>query len=145
MFSLFLKKNNGTTHQSMAVLHLSRRNVFWVRLLTLVWMIVIFVLSTLSGEQLPVITWVPSPDKWAHAAVYALLAAGLWFSLAAATIHQNSQNSIALGIAASYGIGMEIIQYTFFPGRYFEVWDIVANIIGAFGALVVLNKFFNHS
>lgn len=128
----------------MATLHLSRRNVFWIRVVTLLWMITIFILSIMSGKQLPEITWVPSPDKWAHAAVYALLAAGVWYSTSGTTTSEQNRFVLAFAIAAGYGVGMEIIQYTFFPGRYFEVWDIVANIIGAFGALIILRKFFNH-
>lgn len=98
----------------------------------------------MSGKQLPQITWVSSPDKWAHAAVYALLATGVWHSATGMMTSERNRYALAFGVAAGYGIGMEIIQYSFFPGRYFEVWDIVANIIGAFVALVVLNKFFNH-
>jgi VanZ family protein len=107
-------------------------------------MITIFILSTMSGKQLPQITWVPSPDKWAHATVYALLATGLWYSTTGIMTSEHNRYGLAFGIAAGYGIGMEIVQYSFFPARYFEVWDIVANIIGAFGALVILRKFFNH-
>jgi len=39
---------------------------------------------------------------------------------------------------------MEVVQYAFFPDRYFEFWDIVANIIGALAALLLL-KLINHS
>ena len=40
-----------------------------------------------------------------------------------------------------YGVMMEIDAiYSFFPGRYFEVLDIIANIIGSFvGLLLSLN------
>ena len=41
-----------------------------------------------------------------------------------------------------YGILMEGMQYAFFPGRYFEVLDIIANIIGAIIGLIFFQKFF---
>lgn len=47
----------------------------------------------------------------------------------------------ALIISTTYGIGMEVVQYTFFPGRYFEFWDIVANISGAFAGVILFRKF----
>ena len=37
----------------------------------------------------------------------------------------------ALIISAVYGISMEIMQYSFFPNRYFEILDIIANISGS--------------
>ena len=38
---------------------------------------------------------------------------------------------IALIISSVYGICMEIMQYSFFPNRYFEILDIIANISGS--------------
>lgn len=46
-----------------------------------------------------------------------------------------------VGLCSVYGLFMEILQFTFFPGRYFEVLDIIANIIGSFAGLFVF-KFF---
>ena len=34
-------------------------------------------------------------------------------------------------LSSIFGICMELMQYYFFPGRYFEYLDIIANIIGA--------------
>ena len=49
---------------------------------------------------------------------------------------------MALIISILYGISIEVIQFTFFPGRYFENLDILANIIGSFTGLFLFN-FFN--
>lgn len=43
----------------------------------------------------------------------------------------------ALVASISWGILMEWMQYAFFPGRYFEGYDIVANCIGCFLAFGV--------
>jgi VanZ family protein len=45
-------------------------------------------------------------------------------------------------ISAGYGILLEFGQYYIFPGRYFEILDIVANIIGSISSLLFL-KFIN--
>ena len=48
---------------------------------------------------------------------------------------------MALGVSIFFGIGMEVIQYTFFPGRFFEIPDIIANIIGSFLGLYLFKRF----
>lgn len=119
-------------------MHLAQRSSLIYFGLTLVWSIIIFVLSTLPGEQLPEVKWLLAPDKFGHAGVYGVLAVGIFYSLR--SYHQAGSNDYywSLLLAAGYGVTMEWVQYGFFPDRYFEFWDIVANIIGAFTALVVL-------
>lgn len=78
-----------------------------------------------------------TPDKFGHAFVYGVLAIGLYQSFSGAW-----KNAFYAGFwSSAYGIAMELIQYGFFPGRYFELWDIVANISGVFIALLVLKYF----
>lgn len=99
-------------------------------------------LSVGPGVSIPEEIWdLLSPDKWAHMFVYmvqgVLLMRGfhqlgrlnVWTKLF----------SISFGIA--FGILMEVIQYRFFPNRFFEVYDIIANIIGSLGSLFVLKYF----
>ena len=50
---------------------------------------------------------------------------------------------IALGISIIYGIGMEVIQYSFFPGRFFEIPDIIANIIGSFLGVYLFKRYYS--
>jgi VanZ family protein len=77
-------------------------------------------------------------DKLAHAGVYFVLTGLLGWAF-----HRNGGHRVLLsaGIAALYGVGMEIVQYAFFPHRYFELLDIIANIIGSIAGLFAL-KFF---
>ncbi|GJM33681.1 MAG: hypothetical protein DHS20C18_26820 [Saprospiraceae bacterium] len=49
---------------------------------------------------------------------------------------------MAFVICSAYGILMEIVQYSFFPGRYFELNDIIANIIGALLSVLLLKLFY---
>ncbi len=39
----------------------------------------------------------------------------------------------------TYGLAMELGQHYFIPGRYFEVWDLIANISGSFLGFVISN------
>lgn len=43
----------------------------------------------------------------------------------------------------TYGFAMELSQHFFIPGRYFEVWDLIANISGSFLGFVISNLIIN--
>ncbi len=76
-------------------------------------------------------------DKMEHAFAYFALITSLLFGF-----HRigflNSRIWLALiAFCSLYGMGLEWIQYTFFPNRYFEWLDVVANVTGVFlGSLV---------
>lgn len=99
----------------------------------LIWSLVILVLSAKAGINLPESIFdLIALDKLGHFAVYAVLSgAVLWGN------HKNelplNRNTVITAVLLSsiYGIVMELMQYCFFPGRYFEYLDIIANIIGA--------------
>lgn len=76
-------------------------------------------------------------DKLAHAGAYCVLTTLLIFGFARSghTFWWAILYSILL--AGGYGVLLEVIQYSFFPRRYFEVWDIVANIIGCLISILV--------
>jgi len=100
----------------------------------IIWSLVILGLSIMPGVSLPE-TWVDliSVDKLAHAFVYGVLTyLGLKaISKTSSSIRQNGYLTVIL-LSSLYGFGLEWVQYAFFPGRYFERWDIIANIIGSF-------------
>jgi len=96
------------------------------------WTLFILGLSIMPGVNLPE-TWsdLIALDKLAHFFVYGVLT---YLGLRAIKM---TGKYTAMGIAivillsALYGISLEWVQYSFFPGRYFETLDIIANIIGS--------------
>lgn len=101
---------------------------YWPALL---WLLVITGLSVMPGVQLPSFQLFAA-DKLAHAFVYGVLT---WLLLRAnmrsAGTGVNSRNEIImLCISAFYGVLMEFVQYTFIPGRFYEVDDMLANAFG---------------
>ena len=104
----------------------------------LIWSLVILGLSIMPGVDLPA-SWMDllSLDKLAHAFVYGLLC---YLSLRALRLtDQISRKNITWVIVLTglYGIALEWVQFAFFPGRFFERLDIIANIIGSLlGALI---------
>ncbi|MEO1517925.1 MAG: VanZ family protein [Bacteroidota bacterium] len=109
------------------------------------WSAIILVLSTGPGIDLPE-RWVDlvAPDKWAHAFVYAVMTGLLlWaFQKSGGSLLSNSGSWIlAIFVCSAYGVGMEWIQERFFPNRYFEYLDILANIIGSLLGAYLYKRF----
>ena len=111
---------------------------------SIVWALLILYLSSVTGlNLLESLRDIFSIDKIGHFGIY-----GIFTFLLLKAFHPSSsvwkKNGVywALIISIVYGISMEVMQYTFFPGRYFENLDIIANIIGSFTGLLFF-KIFN--
>ncbi len=109
--------------------------------LTVVWALIIFGLSIMPGVSLPAMSWMDylAPDKLAHAIVY-----GVFSYLAIRAYSSDNQVLskhlvLAVLITSGYGVLMELIQENFFPHRFFEVPDIIANIIGSLIGVLIYN------
>lgn len=117
----------------MADLALKKRLSLWV--LVVYWFI-LFLGTTLPGDQLPE---TPSGDKFNHFAGYAVLSFLLfsWMRIkkgsAAGEIRLFQKTFL---ITAIYAVLDEVHQL-FIPGRFFEWYDILADINGAVLGLAV--------
>lgn len=110
----------------------------------ILWGFLTLYVSTIGGVNLPP-SWLDyiSPDKIGHLVFYAI------FCILILIGHTKNRTlplkregvNMALVITIVFGIGMEWMQYTFFPGRYFEVPDMIANIIGSFTGLYLFKRF----
>lgn len=92
-----------------------------------------------------ILDWIGT-DKLAHATVYGIwsLFWCRWVSLTAKTDTKLWFWGGLIGMS-TYGIVLEVLQSTIHLDRYFEVPDIVANIIGAlasYGIFIFMKK--NH-
>lgn len=99
----------------------------------LAWLIAITYLSATPAVQLPRFQLFSS-DKLAHAAAYALLAWLFAQGLRANTHGRDfslSQLALVFLLPALYGAVMEWMQGAFFPNRFFEYDDMLANAVGA--------------
>ncbi|MCB0662355.1 MAG: VanZ family protein [Saprospiraceae bacterium] len=102
----------------------------------IVWTLFILLVSwTVAGINLPErLLDLISTDKVAHFIVYSILTCLylLGFFIKGKEIKFYPLGLFVITAASLYGVMMEILQYYFFPGRFFEILDIVANISGAF-------------
>ncbi|MCB0556078.1 MAG: VanZ family protein [Phaeodactylibacter sp.] len=101
------------------------------------WAATILALSTGASIQPPQISHWLEPDKLAHAAAYFVMASLLLWGIHRSHRLQPRHFFLVLVFSSGYGISLEIVQWAFFPGRVFEFLDIIANIIGSFGSVLV--------
>ncbi len=78
-------------------------------------------------------------DKIAHLSFYTIFSF-LWSMSLRET---NTGKNFVLFFSVSFGILMEICQFYLFNGRSFELYDILANIIGSFLGVILFKKFIN--
>lgn len=85
-----------------------------------------------------------SVDKVSHAGAYFVLTVlGGWGWIRFKKINRLQPGGWWIAAVSSlYGVGMEVLQLTFFPYRHFELYDILANIIGSIVGLFVLKFFY---
>ncbi len=97
-----------------------------------IWLVIITILSTSPGVPMPKFNLF-STDKLGHAAAYALLTWLLFKGVKAAKNRSANwkEATVIFCLAAGYGVLMEFVQGTFFPYRFFEIDDMLANGIGA--------------
>ena len=124
--------------------HQASESYLKVFLYPIIWGLIILVLSTKGGINVPTsLSELFEVDKLGHAVFYGIFTILLFRSFAQLGWLRNKAYGIAFLIAISYGALLEVVQYTFFPGRYFEVLDIVANISGAMLSWLIIRYFFN--
>ena len=107
-----------------------------------IWLIVIVLMSTRANVPMPSFNLM-APDKLGHAAAYGILSWlilwGIRRSLPDGTLRAAHIAGVFL-FATAFGVLMEFVQFTFFPGRFYEVDDMLANAIGAAVACFVLTR-----
>ena len=106
----------------------------------ILWAILILILSTMPGIQLP--ETIIAPDKLGHVAAYGILN---WLAIKGLASSDNLSAMKVLMVTivvTSYGILMEFVQWAFFPNRFFEIWDMVANFTGAVLGYIAFKFYF---
>jgi len=100
----------------------------------ILWTLVIFILLALPGTMLPSEGnfKIPNFDKYVHVSIFCLFVL-LW------SIYYGAKPDTKNGhiffvifiIACLYGTAMEFVQKYFIPFRDFDLYDILADVVGA--------------
>jgi VanZ family protein len=104
----------------------------------IIWACVILYLSAFPGPQIELDLWL-AQDKINHSTAYGLLSILIaWKNIKNQERLSRNFFLIVLITSGTYGILMEIMQYLFFPNRYFDYSDMVANLLGSFFGLIAV-------
>jgi len=106
----------------------------------IIWALFILALSIGPSPNLPETNFF-EPDKLAHLFVYGVL---VYLALRAYKSVKELTLRIVIVIITSsalYGLLLEILQKTFFPYRFFEWGDVVANTVGSILGWIIFSYF----
>jgi len=104
------------------------RSIFFLSLL------IVFYLSIVPAATIPNIAALGFlSDKLIHALIF------LFLSFVGLKCHFNISKIFLLTTIFSFGLTIEVIHY-YHPYRFFEIADLIANLIGILAALVIFNK-----
>ncbi len=114
------------------------RHLIW----SLLWAVLILVLYVLPGNELPAFDdWdFLSLDKIAHIGLFSAMSLFLKVGLkrqSASAKARTFAGHIAVSFAISYGLILEVIQGQVAQGRYSDVQDALANVLGAILGTVI--------
>jgi VanZ family protein len=109
--------------------------------------IIIFYGSLRSGDNLNKLSLLNfnNSDKLIHFILYFILSITLQFSILRNTaLNRKSQILLTFVLVVSYGIILEVFQYSFTNSRSADIFDAIANTLGCICSILVLpviNKF----
>jgi len=115
------------------------------RVAAFIWTLFIIVASLLPKEAMIKPNWTDFAnfDKVSHLFSYAILVF-LWSKLLSLKVGKVKGARIAFYSSIILGLLMEFLQWQMNSGRYFEILDIIANIIGSIIGLTAFYKIFKH-
>ena len=97
-------------------------------------LLIVFNLSIVSAAAIPNIAALNFlSDKLIHGLIF------LFISFVGLKCHFNISKTFLLIMIFSFGFMIEVIHY-YHPYRFFEIADLIANLIGILTALVIFNK-----
>ena len=109
-----------------------------------IWLVLITYLSLVSGSYLRN-SWIgsiPNKDKLFHFGVYFVTSVLMMYGLQRQSSRFLKKGIVTVTFCLVWGGTLECLQGAMAKGRHFEVFDIIANIIGALVGVVVFSFIF---
>lgn len=110
---------------------------FWRNI---VWALVIFILCSVPGDNLPKTSFITIPhfDKIAHFGMFFVMGIFLFAELSYQTkLKRIPIILIVLFLIAAYGGFIEYLQQNFFSHRSGDYWDLMADVMGGLFAVLL--------
>ena len=109
---------------------------------SILWAAFILVICLMPGHDLPKVDIVDF-DKFVHISVYVLLSLLTYYGWTRqetfSYLHQHTFFKIVM-LLASYGFAVEIMQELFTADRHYDIYDAIANAIGAVLGAVIARR-----
>lgn len=102
---------------------------------SILWFFITTILLCLPGKKIPRIGFlqhIPQFDKIVHIVLFGILS-----FLFCKSSPKKYYWFVAI-LCALYGVAMEFVQKNYIPNRSFDIWDIVADTIGSFAAVIFI-------
>lgn len=108
-----------------------------LRILVWIWALILLAVSLMPGDDLPELNiW--QVDKVFHVLFYLIFVVLMRLGYPGAG---NKRSLIIFFlIAVFYGLMIEVLQENFVKNRYFDIYDIGANAVGAAIALIIVKQ-----
>lgn len=104
------------------------------RLIFFISLLIVFYLSIVPAAEIPYIDALNFlNDKLIHALMF------LFLSFVGLKCHFNISKIFLLTTIFGFGLSIEVIHY-YHPYRFFEIADLIANLIGILAAVAIFNK-----
>jgi VanZ family protein len=122
----------------------SNDTIRWQRFIpAVIWFLVVLLLMCTPGKDLPdtKLFKIIFLDKAVHFACFALLVILFYYPIGKTDATLNSKINYLIRLAVAgiiWGITTELIQRFFIPGRSFDLFDWLADSLGAIAAFIVL-------
>ncbi len=105
------------------------------------WTIIIFILLALPGNMLPNENHlaISNLDKYVHITLFGTFVY-LWtfYYASGKTEYPLKKSFLILIIACLYGTAMEFVQKYFIPNRDYDIYDILADVMGAIAGFLIV-------
>jgi VanZ family protein len=111
--------------------------LFWRNIL---WAIIIFILCSIPGDDLPKTSLITIPhfDKIVHFGMFFIMGIFLFAELSIQTnLKRISITGIILLLITTYGGLIEYLQQNYFVHRSGDYWDLTADILGGVFAIIM--------
>ena len=104
------------------------------------WAIVIFIVSIVPADDITIDSdmLIPHADKVVHIMMYFILQVAIMRKRRNGLEGKNKV--IIFILVTGYGVFIELFQGYFLADRFFEIYDIIANITGALMGILLFNR-----
>lgn len=94
----------------------------------------------MPGKHLPEAGFeVPHLDKYLHFVMFAILSFFfLLYRKSKVDSIENKEKIAIIMLISAFGLLIEFIQEFFIEDRYFDIWDVFANVLGAISGVMLM-------